>query len=157
MDRVPLSPTMAAWLAELRPAGAGQDAPVFPSVTGTPLTYSNVYNRVLRPALRDSGIAKNLGTADAPSWDYEGIAFHAFRKACGSLLFARGKTLKQVQGWLRHAQLTTTKNIYIDQVDGGLGGADVWDDILDGDAWGHRGATEPQEAPAKAEVPELPQ
>jgi integrase len=157
MDRVPLSPTMAAWLAELRPAGAGQDAPVFPSVTGTPLTYSNVYNRVLRPALRDSGIAKNLGTADAPSWDYEGIAFHALRKACGSLLFARGKTLKQVQGWLRHAQLTTTMNIYIDQVDGGLGGADVWDDILDGDAWSHRGATEPQEAPAKAEVPELPQ
>jgi integrase len=59
-----------------------------------------------------------------------GVAFHAFRKVCGSLLFAHGKTLKQVQGWLRHSNLTTTMNVYIDQVDDGLGSADVWDDIL---------------------------
>ena len=88
-DRVPLSPTMAAWLAELRPADAAQSTPVFPSVTGTPLTYSNMYSRVLRPALIEAGIARNLGTDDEPVWDYQGVAFHAFRKACGSLLFAR--------------------------------------------------------------------
>jgi integrase len=141
-DRVPLSPTMAAWLAELRPADPDPTAPVFPSVTGTPLTYSNMYNRVLRPALIEAGIARNLGTDDKPEWDYQGVAFHAFRKACGSLLFSRGKTLKQVQGWLRHAQLTTTMNVYIDQVDDGLGGAEVWDDILGaGAARGHHGAT----------------
>jgi integrase len=146
--KVPLSPTLAAWLADLRPVDAAPDSPVFPSMTGTPLTYSNMYNRVLRPALRDAGIARNVGTEDAPEWDYQGVAFHAFRKACGSLLFARGKTLKQVQGWLRHSQLTTTMNIYIDQVDDGLGGADVWDEILDGATWGHRGATGPPEAAA---------
>jgi hypothetical protein len=67
-----------------------------------------------------------------PVWDYQGISFHAFRHACGSLLFANGKSLKQVQGWLRHSQLSTTMNVYIDQVDDGLGSADAWDDILPG-------------------------
>jgi integrase len=43
---------------------------------------------------------------------------------------AHGKSLKQVQGWLRHSQLTTTMNVYIHQVDDGLGDADAWDDIL---------------------------
>jgi integrase len=92
--------------------------PVFPSKTGTPLSYHNVYNRVLQPALRDV----------AP--DGQRIGFHAFRKACGSLLLHHGKTLKQVQGWLRHSDLTTTMNVYIEQVDQGLGGADEWDEIL---------------------------
>ena len=30
-------------------------------------------------------------------------------------------------------------NVYITQVDDGLGGADAWDEIL-GDTWGHPGA-----------------
>ena len=130
--KVPLSATTAALLAALRPAAATASEPVFPSMTGGPISYSNAYNRVLRPALRDAGLARNVGTDDQPVWDYQGVGFHAFRKACGSLLFARGKTLKQVQGWLRHARLTTTMNIYIDQVDDGLGSADVWDEILPG-------------------------
>jgi integrase len=127
--RIPLSPTLAAWLSELRPADAS--GPVFASRTGRPLNYANVYHRVLRPALRDSGIATNVGTDEKSEWDYQGVAFHAFRKACGSLLLAHGKNLKQVQGFLRHSQLTTTMNVYINQVDDGLGGADLWDDLLD--------------------------
>jgi hypothetical protein len=71
------------------------------------------------------------GERGKPIWDYKGVAFQAFRHACGSLLLAHGKNLKQVQGWLRHSQLTTTMNVYIDQVDGGLGSADVWDEILE--------------------------
>lgn len=146
--RVPLSSTMASWLAELRPERPEDGAPVFPSATGGALNYANVYNRVLRPALVKAGLAvkvgeikvrKRDGTEEArPVWDYQGIAFHAFRKACGSLLLAHGKSLKQVQGWLRHSQLTTTMNVYIHQVDDGLGGADAWDDIL-GDTRGHAG------------------
>jgi integrase len=143
MAKVPLSATMASWLAELRPEDAAPDTPVFPSTTGTPLHYHNLYNRVLRPALRASGIAVET----EGGWDYQGVAFHAFRKACGSLLLAQGKNLKQVQGWLRHSQLTTTLNVYIHETDDGLGGADAWDGILGGD-WGHRGATE---RPEKAE------
>jgi integrase len=148
--KVPLSSTMAAWLAELRPADASPDAPAFPSAAGTPLVYSNVYHRVLLPALRASGIAVKLDVDDRgrETWDYQGIAFHAFRKACGSLLLAQGRTLKQIQAWLRHSQLTTTLNAYIHETDDGLGSADVWDGIL-GNGWGHHGATE---APERAEI-----
>jgi integrase len=154
--QVPLSASMASWLAELRPEDVSGDAPVFASATGTPLNYSNVYHRVLRPALERSGVAVQTGTvtvrrrgqdAQVPVFDYQGVAFHAFRKACGSLLFAHGKSLKQVQGWLRHSQLTTTMNVYINQVDDGLGSADAWDDIL-GDTRGHPGATEHPETAA---------
>ncbi len=143
MARVPLSPAVAVWLAELRPADISPDRPVFASVTGTPLMYSNMYTRVLRPALRDAGIAQKVGEDERgdPIWDYQGVAFHAFRKACGSLLLAQGKNLKQVQGWLRHSQLTTTLNVYIHDVDDGLGGADAWDTMLslDSGAGGPKG------------------
>ena len=135
---------------------------------GTALNYNNIYKRVLRPALIEAGIAAQTGTvavrrrgktSEEPVWDYQGVGFHAFRKACGSLLLHHGKTLKQVQGWLRHSQLTTTMNVYIQQVDDGLGGAGVWDDILaeSGATWGHPGATgHPETAanPAAAEAPE---
>jgi integrase len=112
--RVPLSATMASWPTELS-GDADADAPVFPTVTGTALSYANVYNRVLRPALIDAGLAIKVGenANGDPVWDYQGIAFHAFRKACGSLLLHHGKTLKQVQGWLRHPRLSTTMDIYI--------------------------------------------
>ena len=83
---------------------------------------------------------------EKPVYDYQGVAFHAFRKACGSLLLAQGKTLKQVQGWLRHSQLTTTMNVYIHQVDDGLGGADAWDEIRPG----------PQELPPRRSPPRSP-
>ncbi len=154
MARVPLAPSTARWLAELRPEGAFPESPVFRSVTGTPLTYSNMYNRVLRPALIGAGIAVNVGTPEKPEWDYQGVAFHAFRKACGSLLLAQGKNLKQVQGWLRHSQLTTTLNVYIHDVDDGLGGADAWDSMLGGATWGHPGATERPGTAANGQVPD---
>lgn len=130
--RVPLSTSMASWLAELRPADAQPTMPVFPSRTGSPLTYANVYNRVLRPALVDAGLAVKVGETvkGKPVYDYQGIAFHAFRKACGSLLLAHGKRQQQVQGWLRHSKLTTTMDVYVHETDDGLGGADVWDEIL---------------------------
>ena len=72
--------------------------------------------------------------------------------ACGSLLLSQGKNLKQVQGWLRHFQLTTTLNAYIHETDDGLGGADVWDGVL-GATWGHPGATA---GPGTAEVRKSP-
>ncbi len=148
--RVPISATMASWLAELRPEDTAADAPVFASITGTPLNYANVYNRVLRPALVAAGLAVVVGenAKGEPVYDYQGIAFHSFRRACGSLLLAHGKTLKQVQGWLRHSQLTTTMNVYIHQVDDGLGSADAWDDIMPG--WGNSGATGHPETAATA-------
>jgi integrase len=154
--RVPLSSAMASWLTKLRPEDVEATTPVFPSATGTPLNYHNVYSRVLRPALERSGIATVVGhrivkrrgeEIEVPIYDYHGVAFHAFRKAAGSLLLANGKTLKQVQGWLRHSQLTTTMNVYITQVDDGLGSADVWDDILATPCGPARGPGSGSEAP----------
>jgi hypothetical protein len=80
----------------------------------------------------------------------QGIAFDAFRKACGSLLLKRaGKDPRQVQRWLGHSQLTTTMNIYITDLDDGLGGADDLDGL-----WGHHGATEDQQTAANGSTPE---
>jgi integrase len=118
--RIPLSAGMAKaltdWHGETRYAGA--EHPVFASTVGTPLGYGNVYNRVLQPALKACGL------------DGQGVGFHAFRKLAGSILLQRaGKNPKQVQQWLGHSQLTTTMNVYVHELDDGLGGADDLDTI----------------------------
>jgi integrase len=150
MARLPLAPSMGLWLAELRPVAVAPEAPVLTSATGTPLEYSNLYSRVLRPALIASGIAVRAGEDDRgrPVYDYQGVAFHAFR----SLLLAQGKNLRQVHGWLRHSQLTTTLRVYIHDVDDGLGGADAWDEML------HVGATPgaPEGPPNIRRQPQIP-
>jgi integrase len=77
MARVPLAPTMAAWLTSLRPDSAHPDSPVFASARGTPIGYSNVYNRVLRPALRRAGIAVKVGKDEKGRdlWDFGAVQF----------------------------------------------------------------------------------
>jgi integrase len=155
MARVPLSASMASWLSGLRPLDVADGAPVFATKTGGTLNYANVYNRVLRPALVDAGIAVKVGEdeRERPVYDYQGVAFHAFRHACLTLLDASGKRRKQVQGWARHAQAATTE-LYIHQADDGLGGADVWDEILPGaipEAGATPGATRHPEAAANPE------
>jgi integrase len=161
LGRVPLSQTMARELQQLRPDGVAADAPVFPSKTGTPLNYHNVLSRVLHPALRECGIAIPVERDEkgkVTKWDYQGVAFHAFRKACGSLLFDSGKNPRQVQRWLRHSQLTTTMNVYIHDVDDGLGGADLWDEIdwtrPAGDTAGDTGDLKTDANPAGVRSPE---
>jgi integrase len=106
---------------------AAPNHPVFASSVGTPLSYGNVYERALQPALESCGLAGQR------------IAFHSPRKACGSMLLLKaGKDPRQVQQWLGHSQLTTTMNIYVHELDDGLGGADDLDAIL---GRGHPGAT----------------
>jgi integrase len=138
--RVPLSTPMAQWLAGIRPEDVRDDAPVFPSCTGTPLNYSNVYNRVLIPALQRAGV----GHMEGGRWDNEGVAFHSFRRACGSLLVNAGMDLKQVQQRLRHAQLATTLACYVEEIDSGRTAADTMAGLL----WGNRGDTEHPQIPA---------
>jgi integrase len=164
--KVPLSPFIASWLADLRPRDAAPDAPVFASRTGTPLIYANVYNRVLRPALIEAGIAVKVGEDEKgrPVWDYQRVGFHAFRHACATLLHGMAKRPAQAQAWLRHSQLMTTMNVYTHLDDEGMGGAEAFDEILGaGTEWGlaasdetpdqeaarvHRGYTEHPETAA---------
>jgi hypothetical protein len=53
------------------------------------------------------------------------------------------------RGWLRQAQLRTTMKVSVHQVDDGLGAADAWDEILDGQV-GHFGATQTPDTAANA-------
>lgn len=54
-----------------------------------------------------------------------------------------------MQRWLGHSQLTTTMNIYVHELDDGLGGADDLDGL-----WGHRGATDHPQTAANGTDPD---
>lgn len=85
----------------------GPDDLAFPSLNGTPLQYSNVFRRVLRP------VAEEIG---AP-W----AGFHTFRHTCASLLFASGRNAVQVQRWLGHHSPAFTLDTYVHLLDGNIG------------------------------------
>ena len=40
------------------------------------------------------------------------IRFHNLRHSCVSLLFSHGVSLKEIQEWLGHSNISTTANIY---------------------------------------------
>jgi len=40
------------------------------------------------------------------------IRFHDLRHSCASLLYANGVSLKEIQEWLEHSDISTTSNIY---------------------------------------------
>ena len=40
------------------------------------------------------------------------IRFHDLRHSCASLLFANGVSMKEIQAWLGHSDISTTMNIY---------------------------------------------
>jgi integrase len=105
---VPLSPTL---VDDLRAARRESEWPcdedlVFPSLNGTPLLVENLRRRVLRPAAEEAG---------AP-W----AGFHTFRHTCASMLFERGRNVKQVQRWLGHHSPSFTLETYVHLLDDGL-------------------------------------
>jgi integrase len=83
--------------------------------------------KVLDPAAKKAGVP----------W----VSPHIFRHTCASTLFASGKSVKQVQGWLGHADPAFTLRTYIHLVDDGLGSAD----FLDEAKWATGGPQEPRE------------
>lgn len=40
------------------------------------------------------------------------FCMHALRHSCASLLYAHGVSLKEIQEWLGHSDISTTSNIY---------------------------------------------
>ncbi len=70
--------------------------------TGQPLRIENLYRRDMKPLFQKEGIA----------WK----GWHAFRRGLGTNLNALGADPKTIQGILRHSQLSTTMDIYVQPV-----------------------------------------
>jgi integrase len=113
---VPLSPSMAATLLGMRANRYGSPgSPVWATARGKRLDDHNLRARVLRPTVAELGMP----------W----IGFHTFRHTCASILIEAGRTIKQVQLWLGHADPAFTLRAYVHLMDEGVGSADVLDDV----------------------------
>jgi integrase len=117
---VPLSQGLAArLLVHRRDTYAGPESPVLASRTGTPLQPSNVWRQTLEPTREAVGMP----------W----VTFHSFRHTCASLLFEKGRNVKQVSEWLGHADPAFTLRRYVHLMDAGLGDADFLDAAVSAD------------------------
>ncbi len=90
---------------------------VFPSVTGTTTSGTNLLGRYFRPLLK---------RADLPP-----VRLHDLRHTCATILLMAGKHPKYVQELLGHASISITLDTYshvIEGMDGGLG--DAMDEAL---------------------------
>lgn len=98
---VPISTELAQELWRYRAASGqpGDESPLFPSTTGTPLNGEALLTRVLKPAVRRAGVP----------W----AAFHTLRHTCASMLFRSGWNAKQVQVVLGHHSPAFTLATYV--------------------------------------------
>lgn len=103
----------------------GRDTGVmFASEKGTPLNLNNVLNRMILPVLNVCGSCRKPKSehlqADheyrrdptRPVWR----GWHAFRRGLANNLHRLGVAGKKIQSILRHANLSTTMNIYVKSV-----------------------------------------
>ena len=63
----------------------------------------------LSPAAIALGYYELVERKDGKPRERTTLGFHAFRHACASMLFAKGRNVKQVQEWLGHANIATTR------------------------------------------------
>jgi integrase len=136
---IPLASGMARALTSWRGSTefAADDDPVFASQVGTPFSYSNLWNRVWKPA-RDA--AKIPGE--------EVGAFHAFRRTLGSLIHDQGaKSDRQLSDWLGHHDPAFTVREYVGAMDDGLGDAEFLDELIPVDEWARAGQESTPEQP----------
>lgn len=122
---VPLSPTTARrlWVAS---RGKAKTDRVFTTTSGAALSDGNLRRRVLVPATKRAGLGRFDADGEWKTW----VGFHTFRHTCASLLFERGRDVKQVAAWLGHADPSFTLRTYVHLMDGGIGDADFLDDAV---------------------------
>lgn len=119
---IPLSGSMAAkLLAHRRDAYTAPTAPVFATATGSELDPHNVRRTVLRPVAINLGYYEVVEGKDGKPHERTTLGFHAFRHTCASMLFAKGRNVKQVQRWLGHAKASITLDTYLHLLDEGVG------------------------------------
>jgi integrase len=101
---VPLDPITAAQLQEWHAATTYNQAGdwIFASARAKgkwPLWPKAIMDRFVRPAAKKAGVTKSIG-------------WHTFRHSFSTLLSAFGTDLKVMQELMRHANITTTMNVY---------------------------------------------
>ena len=69
--------------------------------------YVNPMGRRIRPNFLSQHFPEFL-----TAHDMKRIRFHDLRHSCASLLYANGVSLKKIQEWLGHSDISTTSNIY---------------------------------------------
>ena len=69
--------------------------------------YVNPMGRRIRPNFLSQHFPEFL-----TAHDMKRIRFHDLRHSCASLLYANGVSLKEIQEWLGHSDISTTSNIY---------------------------------------------
>lgn len=138
---LPLSPAMARRLWTESRGKAPTDR-VFTTKTGKPLSDGNLRRRVLKPAAVCAGLLSPPEAWADPDKPEAWPGFHSFRHTCASLLFERGRTIKQVSKWLGHADPGFTLKTYVHLLDDGLGDADFLDEIAAPAAQGNARATQ---------------
>jgi integrase len=99
---IPLVPILQKWLAVHRNGSTTEGFIFAGSKTGRPLNLANLARRIIVPALKQNGI--------------EWHGWHAFRRGLGTNLYRIGTPDKTIQAILRHANVSTTLNIYVKPV-----------------------------------------
>ncbi|HVX32558.1 MAG TPA: tyrosine-type recombinase/integrase [Solirubrobacterales bacterium] len=123
---LPLSPRMAdRLLAHRASTYEGEKASVFPSEGKLRKTKDGFAFPFDSKALAREVL---IPTRQALGLDW--VTFHTFRHTCASMLFARGRNIKQVGDWLGHADPAFTLRTYVHLLDAGVGDADFFDDEI---------------------------
>jgi integrase len=81
-----------------------------------PLDFHNLANRIIKPALRRSMMRKQNGDVDTSS-GVQWHGFHAFRRGLASNLYGLGVHPKVIQALLRHGDISTTLQFYVQTPD----------------------------------------
>lgn len=103
-DRLKLHPSMAELLLahQSRSSFQGREDFIFCLPDGSPMDYWASLHR-FHSAIEKIGIQRERGKH----------GFHILRHSAGTLLYARSRDLKLVQGTLRHSDISTTSDIYV--------------------------------------------
>jgi len=97
---VPVVPILSERLDRFRASvGNPQSGLIFVAGNGSPLNLDNLARREIKPVIEGVGIP----------W----LGWHAFRRGLATNLYSLGVSDKVIQGILRHAQVSTTMNLYV--------------------------------------------
>jgi len=124
---VPVIPKLARILDHYRlPSGNPRSGPMFANGKGRPENLNNTLHRTILPALNRCAVcmeAKAAHIAASVSHEFERDdnlpvwhGWHGFRRGLATNLYQLGVPDKVIQQILRHANVSTTMNIYVKTV-----------------------------------------